>query len=252
MNIRCPHCQFSKDIDPSKAPSRPTRVTCPKCRQVFTFDPAASNGSAAPAASAKQIRCPACGLQQDEGLSCQGCGIVYEKWQRRQAEMAESRSLDADLGYPQEDTEPSPAELPKAGFWIRVVSFIIDSILVTVVQMILGFILGMAVGIVGGELSDNGHVMIGVTTWMFGMILSWAYYVFFTGYCGQTPGKMALRIKVIRTDGSPLGYGSAFLREVIGKFISGILLGIGYLMVAFDGQKQGLHDKIAGTYVIKL
>ena len=48
------------------------------------------------------------------------------------------------------------------------------------------------------------------------------------------------------------GYGTAFLREVIGKFISSILLCIGYLMVAFDGQKQGLHDKIAGTYVIKL
>ena len=82
--------------------------------------------------------------------------------------------------------------------------------------------------------------------------LSIGYAVFFTGYCGQTPGKMALRIKVIRTDGSQITYGRAALREVPGKFISGILLGIGYLMVAFDSQKQGLHDKIADTYVIKL
>jgi uncharacterized RDD family membrane protein YckC len=63
---------------------------------------------------------------------------------------------------------------------------------------------------------------------------------------------MALRIKVIRTNGMEIGYGKAALREVLGKFVSGILLGIGYLMVAFDLQKQGLHDKIADTYVIKI
>jgi uncharacterized RDD family membrane protein YckC len=76
--------------------------------------------------------------------------------------------------------------------------------------------------------------------------------VFFIGYCGQTPGKMALRIKVVCTDGSQLTYGRAAKREVLGKFVSSILLGIGYLMVAFDHRKQGLHDKIADTYVIKL
>ena len=63
---------------------------------------------------------------------------------------------------------------------------------------------------------------------------------------------MALRVKVIRTDGSHVTYGRAALREVPGKFISSILLCVGYLMVAFDSQKQGLHDKIADTYVIKL
>ncbi len=63
---------------------------------------------------------------------------------------------------------------------------------------------------------------------------------------------MALRIKVIRASGEDVSYGRAFLREVPGKFLSGILLGIGYLMVAFDDQKQGLHDRIADTYVIKL
>ena len=87
---------------------------------------------------------------------------------------------------------------------------------------------------------------------LFSYVLSFAYYIFFTGYCGQTPGKMALRIKVIRRDGSDIGYGRAAFREVLGKTISGLLLGIGYLMVAFDEQKQGLHDRMADTYVIKL
>jgi uncharacterized RDD family membrane protein YckC len=63
---------------------------------------------------------------------------------------------------------------------------------------------------------------------------------------------MALRIQVVRTDGTPMTYGRAFLREVLGKFVSGIVLGIGYLVVAFDRDKQGWHDKIAKTYVIRL
>jgi uncharacterized RDD family membrane protein YckC len=63
---------------------------------------------------------------------------------------------------------------------------------------------------------------------------------------------MAARIKVIRTDGTQITYARAILREVVGKFLSKIILGIGYLMVAVDSRKQGLHDKIADTYVIKI
>lgn len=246
MNIRCPHCNFSRDVDPSKVPAGATRVTCPQCRQVFTFNDGASDRLPQTATPPEQMTCPACGLQQPAGDSCQGCGIVYEKWQRRQHEISQS-PLSAETA-----PEPSAAELPKAGFWVRVIASVVDSILVTVVQMVLGFILGLTAGLTGGDLSGEGNLMLGLTTGLFGMVLAVAYYVFFTGYCGQTPGKMAVRIKVIRTDGADIGYGSAFLRETLGKFISSILLGIGYLMVAFDSQKQGLHDKIAGTYVIKL
>jgi uncharacterized RDD family membrane protein YckC len=63
---------------------------------------------------------------------------------------------------------------------------------------------------------------------------------------------MAVRVKVIRTDGGDIGYGRALLRETLGKFVSALIFGIGYLMVAFDARKQGLHDRIADTYVVKL
>jgi uncharacterized RDD family membrane protein YckC len=148
----------------------------------------------------------------------------------------------------EEVPHPSPTTIPKAGFWIRAVAAIIDSLLVTAVEVALGLVLGL----VTAGLDSTGQNMIAVVIWLFGTVLTVAYYVFFTGYCGQTPGKMALRIKVIRTNGMEMGYGKAALREVLGKFVSGILLGIGYLMVAFDPQKQGLHDKIADTYVIKI
>jgi uncharacterized RDD family membrane protein YckC len=85
-----------------------------------------------------------------------------------------------------------------------------------------------------------------------GIIVTLFYYIFFTGYGGQTPGKMALQIKVIHNDGSEIGYGQAFVRETIGKIISYLLLCIGYLMVGLRRDKRGLHDLLASTRVIKL
>jgi len=118
------------------------------------------------------------------------------------------------------------------------------------VQFVLSLLIGLIISMLG--IAVEGDPAVNMVIWLFGASISITYAVFFTGYCGQTPGKMALRIKVIRTDGSQPSYGRAALREVLGKFVSSILLGIGYLMVIFDSQKQGLHDKIADTYVIKL
>ncbi len=138
------------------------------------------------------------------------------------------------------------AALPKAGFWIRLVALLIDGIIVTVIQFVFGFLLGLVAAI--SIDSTSAEILIG----LFSIVISLVYSVGLLGYCGQTPGKMIVRIKVIRRDGSDIGYGRAALRELVGKFISGIILGIGYLMAAFDNQKQALHDRLADTYVIKL
>ncbi|HTP25298.1 MAG TPA: RDD family protein, partial [Anaeromyxobacteraceae bacterium] len=76
------------------------------------------------------------------------------------------------------------------------------------------------------------------------------YFTMFIGMGGQTPGKMLLGLKVVRTDGEAVGFGRALVRW-LGQCLSLLLLGLGFLMVAFSGRKQGLHDKIAGTYVIR-
>jgi uncharacterized RDD family membrane protein YckC len=67
---------------------------------------------------------------------------------------------------------------------------------------------------------------------------------------GATPGKKLMAIKIVKTDGSSLTLLSALLRY-LGFFISSFLLGIGFLLILFDSKKQGLHDKIASTYVVK-
>ena len=75
-----------------------------------------------------------------------------------------------------------------------------------------------------------------------------AYSVWMHGKWGQTLGKMALGMKVVRVDGSPLGYGGAFLRW-IGSLLSAIILGIGYIMAGLRTDKRALHDFIAGSRV---
>jgi len=279
MEISCPNCGFAKEINAAQVPERPVKVTCPRCRKAFRFDKHTATGNlsgqetaaaaatptvpAEPANSGgNQTACPACGFEQPAGDACQGCGIIYAKWQARQQtpgdmnDGSEPALPNPAAAAPQPVQRPRAQNLsaeaqPKAGFWIRFVAYFIDAALVFIVQLVLGFLLGLILGMTT-NMTNEGQTALSIVSGLLGAAISFAYGVFFIGYCGQTPGKMALRIKVIRTNGTDMTYGRAVLREILGKFVSGILLGIGYLMVAFDSQKQGLHDKIADTYVIKL
>lgn len=217
MTLTCPACGFSREVPPERLPERPARVTCPRCAEVFRHPGAAQAfiGEAGVVASPESS-----------------------------AEYAKVREAREQV------PEAVAASLP-AGFWLRATAALIDGLLVSLVQMVLGGLLGWAGRAALGPGSETTHLMV-LTLGLFNLALWQTYKVFFTGYCGQTPGKMALRIRVIREDGRPVGYLRAFVREVIGKFISGALFGIGFLMVAFDRRKQGLHDRLAATLVIKL
>ncbi len=255
MNITCPKCGFSKAVDPAKIPDRPLKVNCPKCAASFSFEKSKRSGRTTGPSQPAQVTCPACGMAQVKDDNCNGCGVNYAQYSARQTEKVQAEpstdETNENLAKPPGiAVNQFPESLPKAGFWVRVVATMIDSFLLSFVQFVLTLSITLVIGFMGIAASDAPSVSIIV--WLFGTTISLGYAVFFTGYCGQTPGKMALRIKVICTDGNQLTYGRAAKREVLGKFVSFILLGIGYLMVAFDNQKQGLHDKIADTYVIKL
>ncbi len=84
------------------------------------------------------------------------------------------------------------------------------------------------------------------------MAFTVTYLVFFQFKMGQTVGKRLVGIKVIDGVGNTPTLITLFLREVIGKFLSNITFGIGYVLVLKDPNKQALHDKIANTYVIQL
>lgn len=75
-------------------------------------------------------------------------------------------------------------------------------------------------------------------------------WYFLTKYNGQTPGKMLLDIRIVKTDGSPLTSSDALVRY-LGYLLNTALLGMGWLWAFFDKDQQGLHDKLAHTYVVK-
>ena len=119
-----------------------------------------------------------------------------------------------------------------AGFWIRFGAVLIDTVIIIVVLVVLtaiadttGYILGLAIGI--------------------------AYTVGFWVSSGATPGKMVLGLKVVTVDGDPIGLGKALLR-ILGYWVNGLTLYIGYLFIAFRKDKRGLHDLIASTKAIRV
>lgn len=235
MQLTCPHCQFSKEVPDNRIPQEPTRVTCPQCRESFVLPSRSADPDSLP-----KLTCPACGTQQPKSAVCKSCGLIFARYRaNRSAERATPAPTAA---------RPEPlGERPKAGFWLRLVALLIDGFLVFLMQVAFSILLVL----IGSE-GFNLHGTMSILVQTFSTLLSLFYWIFFTGYCGQTPGKMLLRIRVVRTDGEEVGYAKAFYREVIGKFISGIIFLIGYLMAAFDDQKQALHDRMAKTYVVKL
>ena len=78
-----------------------------------------------------------------------------------------------------------------------------------------------------------------------------AYFIYFIGKSGQTPGKKVCRIRVVNADGSQVTYGKATGR-FFGYILSSLILCIGFLMAAWDDEKRALHDRICDTRVIKV
>jgi uncharacterized RDD family membrane protein YckC len=108
---------------------------------------------------------------------------------------------------------------------------------------------GIILAIIGGILfgtTRNGGVS-GGASFVVGIVYNW---YFWTRQNGQTPGKSLMKIRVIKTDGSPIQDTDAILRYV-GYYINSLVFGLGWIWALFDPNKQGWHDKIANTYVVR-
>jgi uncharacterized RDD family membrane protein YckC len=158
-----------------------------------------------------------------------------------------------------EGVAPAGRALHYAGFWIRVVASILDSIILGIVQWILNLAVlapfirmpRITPGEVPPDAFVGGLVASMGTLWLVGMAIGCTYETFFLVKFGATPGKMALGLKVIRADGGPIGVGRAVGRY-FAKMLSAIILLIGYIMAGFDSQKRALHDYICDTRVVRV
>jgi uncharacterized RDD family membrane protein YckC len=142
----------------------------------------------------------------------------------------------------------SPAEkrVVVVGFGRRLAATLLDGALVVIISFILAVVVSVVPLLIGWLIPIPANALIVPA----GLIFSVIYYAGSWQKSGQTVGNTVMGIKVVGKDGSRLSWGKALLRYV-GYIVSGIAASIGFLWVAFDGRRQGWHDKIAGTYVIR-
>ena len=129
-----------------------------------------------------------------------------------------------------------------ASRWLRFFAWIIDGVVIAIVM----FVLWLA-GLVGAD-SVEGF---GASDGLVNAVVTLVYYVAMTAAFGATLGKMALGMRVADADGNRPGVGAVLMREVVGKVVSALVILIGFFWILVDDRRQGWHDKIGKTFVVK-
>ena len=134
-----------------------------------------------------------------------------------------------------------------AGFWRRLVAYLIDYLIIGAGAFAVGFLIGIVAGVAGADVNGGWLVAIYVIT-IAGYYL---YYAFMESSANQaTVGKIALGLKVTDEEGNRISFGRP-LGRTVAKILSALILFMGFVMAGFTDRKQALHDKIAHTLVVK-
>jgi len=156
-----------------------------------------------------------------------------------------------------EGVAPAAAVAHYGGFWVRFVAVLIDGIILTVIGSIVQFAFFGSMSNInpvrpGMSPEDALAAMTGLigVSFVVNTIIGATYETVFIAQLAATPGKMALGLKVLRPDGSRVGLGRALARH-FAKWLSLMILLLGYIIAAFDSQKRALHDMICDTRVFK-
>ena len=137
-----------------------------------------------------------------------------------------------------------------AGFWWRVLAYILDSLIMSMIFFPLGFVIGLVM--VGSGFDENSPAMplVNLGTNGVSILAGWLDHACLESSSWQgTIGKKVLGLRVTDMNGNQINFGRATGRD-FGLVLSGMICFIGFLMVAFTEKKQGLHDLLAGTLVL--
>jgi uncharacterized RDD family membrane protein YckC len=197
--------------------------------------------------------CPKCGKETDAlGKFCQWCG-------------ADIISIPETPIATPEDDEGSDVGI-YAGLGRRIVAFIVDLILILLLDAVAVAFLGLFRGLQNLYFFAVRHASVdsltteGTSAALFGSIIAaygiviiiipWLYFAGFESSRSQaTPGKLLMRIVVTDLDGNKPSLARVTLRH-FAKFISTLIIFLGFLMIGLTSKRQGLHDKIAGCLVL--
>ena len=178
--------------------------------------------------------CPSCQQDNSDAANfCTSCGVgLSSSCSSCGADLPEEAQFCGACGSPVVRSSPARRNVEYAGFWIRLAASVIDDVTLLAAFAILLFLTSLV-------------------PFMVIVILVVLVYALYKHVKCKTLGRRLIGIKVVTRTGQDVGFWRGAFRETIGKFVSGSLLYVGFLWVAFDKDKRGWHDKIAGTYVVK-
>jgi len=197
--------------------------------------------------------CPKCGKETDaSGKFCQWCGSDISSVQAR------------PVATPEEDEGPDVGVY--AGLGRRLIAFIVDIILIVLFDLVLAGTLGLFRGFQNlffyavqavpvAQLTTEGTMaaLVGSIVAAYGLtlvVVPWIYYAGFESSRSQaTPGKVLMHLVVTDLQGNKPTFARTTLR-FFWKYISALIIFIGFLMIGFTRKRQGLHDKLSGCLVL--
>lgn len=153
----------------------------------------------------------------------------------------------ANQGELLSDEELPAGDAIHAGFWRRVSAYLIDSLLIGVVNFTISFVLGIMAALTG---SAELAIAVNLVGTVISIVLTWLYFAKLeSGDAQSTLGKRAMSLKVTDEFGNRITFARATGRH-FAKIISGLIFAIGFFMAGFTERKQGLHDTLAKTFVV--
>lgn len=170
--------------------------------------------------------------------------MTEEKNAYQSSEKDEYIEAPMDASTKGEEKEENSTPLQFAGFWMRFWAYLADLVIIGSLNRIL---IHPIFTLIGGERTFTLLTAEMIAT----MIVYYLYFVLMTKYFSQTLGKMIFGLKVTSLQEDKMTWGTLIFREFIGRFISKTTV-IGFLIVGFLPQKQGLHDIFADTSVVLL
>ena len=251
MRITCPHCGFAKEIAEDKIPANVVKVNCPDCKQPFPLTREETLESGPTIEDVATYAVATSAPVDNAAMETEPTPYGMANSAETEAETVQNVSVsdETESGTLPEPTQSEPVcdeHVEAAGIGARYAALLIDSMII----LFMVLILQAGLALLGNGVPAEGQILLGLTFMLFALTLGFAYHTLFIGACGQTPGKILLRIRVIQTDQSEMTYKRAMLREVFGKTLSTPLL-LGYLMALFHHERLAAHDKIADTRVVK-
>jgi len=198
-------------------------------------------------------KCTQCGTPAAPGAKfCESCGAPLATVSQPMQSTAPAQPAPYTAPVAQAPYAPPGVQEHYQGVAIRFVAILVDAIILGIISYILIAIFAVSAITID---PSTGAVSIGSAYWLvivLDLIIYFLYYTLLEGHGGQTVGKMAVKIRVVReADGSPIDYGQAAIRTIL-RIIDAIFVYlIGAILIWSSDKKQRLGDRVAHTVVVR-